>query len=211
MRCCRRRSSMSCRSHCGRRRRARTPRCVPRRSDRSLQFFSAAARNGDDSIVRGCESAAHRKPKPAAAAGHDDVLHWPLSSLPKSAASSGVILANCPAELNGDPARQTKRASTFYESSQLIDPPGQLVLAGRRRGHLARAGGPTAAAARRSRAPRASRSEAKAGVCRRGRFRGLIGVQVHVGPPMKIEYRHILVKTLNWRSVTFIYRLYWRL
>jgi hypothetical protein len=29
------------------------------------------------------------------------------------------------------------------------------------------------------------------------RFRGLIGVQVHVGPPMKIEYRHILLKTLN--------------
>ena len=29
------------------------------------------------------------------------------------------------------------------------------------------------------------------------RFRGLIGVQVHVGPPMKVEYRHILLKTLN--------------
>ena len=25
---------------------------------------------------------------------------------------------------------------------------------------------------------------------------GLIGVQVHVGPPMKIEYRHILLKEL---------------
>jgi hypothetical protein len=29
------------------------------------------------------------------------------------------------------------------------------------------------------------------------RFRGLIGVQVHVGPPMKVEYRHILLRTLN--------------
>ena len=29
------------------------------------------------------------------------------------------------------------------------------------------------------------------------RFSGLIGLQVHVGPPMKIEYRHILLKTLN--------------
>jgi hypothetical protein len=29
------------------------------------------------------------------------------------------------------------------------------------------------------------------------RFRGLIGVQVHVGPPMKVEYRHVLLKTLD--------------
>jgi hypothetical protein len=29
------------------------------------------------------------------------------------------------------------------------------------------------------------------------RFRGLIGVQVHVGPPMKVEYRRVLLKTLN--------------
>jgi hypothetical protein len=29
------------------------------------------------------------------------------------------------------------------------------------------------------------------------RFKGLIGVQVHVGPPMKVEYRHILLKTLD--------------
>jgi hypothetical protein len=29
------------------------------------------------------------------------------------------------------------------------------------------------------------------------RFSGLIGVQVHVGPPMKVEYRHFLIKTLK--------------
>jgi hypothetical protein len=29
------------------------------------------------------------------------------------------------------------------------------------------------------------------------RFKGLIGVQVHVGPPMKVEYRHVLLKTLD--------------
>lgn len=29
------------------------------------------------------------------------------------------------------------------------------------------------------------------------RFKGLIGVQVHVGPPMKIEYRQILLKILD--------------
>jgi hypothetical protein len=29
------------------------------------------------------------------------------------------------------------------------------------------------------------------------RFRCLIGVQIHVGPPMKVEYRHMLLKTLN--------------
>ncbi len=29
------------------------------------------------------------------------------------------------------------------------------------------------------------------------RFRGLIGVQVHVGPPMKVEYRDVLLKTLD--------------
>jgi 3-keto-disaccharide hydrolase len=29
------------------------------------------------------------------------------------------------------------------------------------------------------------------------RFMGLIGVQVHVGPPMKVEYRHVLLKTLD--------------
>jgi hypothetical protein len=28
------------------------------------------------------------------------------------------------------------------------------------------------------------------------KFKGLIGVQVHVGPPMKVEYRNILLKTL---------------
>ncbi len=28
------------------------------------------------------------------------------------------------------------------------------------------------------------------------KFEGLIGVQVHVGPPMKIEYRSILLKPL---------------
>jgi hypothetical protein len=28
------------------------------------------------------------------------------------------------------------------------------------------------------------------------KFSGLIGVQVHVGPPMKIEYRSILLKEL---------------
>jgi hypothetical protein len=28
------------------------------------------------------------------------------------------------------------------------------------------------------------------------KFQGLIGVQVHVGPPMKIEYRNILLKPL---------------
>jgi hypothetical protein len=29
-----------------------------------------------------------------------------------------------------------------------------------------------------------------------GRMSGLIGVQVHVGPPMKVEYREILLKVL---------------
>jgi hypothetical protein len=28
------------------------------------------------------------------------------------------------------------------------------------------------------------------------KFQGLIGVQIHVGPPMKIEYRDILLKAL---------------
>jgi hypothetical protein len=28
------------------------------------------------------------------------------------------------------------------------------------------------------------------------KFKGLIGVQVHVGPPMKVEYRNILLKPL---------------
>jgi hypothetical protein len=29
------------------------------------------------------------------------------------------------------------------------------------------------------------------------RFKGLVGVQVHVGPPMKVEYRHVLLRTLD--------------
>ena len=29
------------------------------------------------------------------------------------------------------------------------------------------------------------------------RSKGLIGVQVHVGPPMKVEYRRVLLKTLD--------------
>ena len=29
------------------------------------------------------------------------------------------------------------------------------------------------------------------------RFSGLIGVQVHVGPPMKVEYRNIRLKELK--------------
>jgi hypothetical protein len=29
------------------------------------------------------------------------------------------------------------------------------------------------------------------------KFGGLMGVRVHVGPPMKVEYRHILLKTLS--------------
>lgn len=29
------------------------------------------------------------------------------------------------------------------------------------------------------------------------KFSGLIGLQVHVGPPMKVEYRHVLLKTLD--------------
>jgi len=29
------------------------------------------------------------------------------------------------------------------------------------------------------------------------RLRGLIGVQVHIGPPMKVEYRHVLLNTLD--------------
>jgi len=29
------------------------------------------------------------------------------------------------------------------------------------------------------------------------RSKGLIGVQVHVGPPMKVEYRRVLLETLD--------------
>jgi len=29
------------------------------------------------------------------------------------------------------------------------------------------------------------------------KFRGLLGVQVHVGPPMKVEYRNFRLKELN--------------
>jgi hypothetical protein len=28
-------------------------------------------------------------------------------------------------------------------------------------------------------------------------FEGLIGVQVHVGPPMKVEYRNLRLKAIN--------------